>query len=380
MKNVTRLTYLTGTRADFGLVRRSLDRIAATPGLAVELLVTGMHLSNRFGHTVDEIVASGLPIVDRIAVPIDDDSGRGMGVSTGMITCAVADYLARDRCDALLLLGDRGEMLAGATAALLAGVPIVHVAGGDVSGSVDDAIRHAISKMAHVHCVSNDGAAERLLRMGEMAERIHNIGAPGLVGLVRPEPDVLSAACARYGLAGPGQFAMLLFHPVVQEANLAGAQCQAILTALAGYEFGYLALLPNADHGTNAIRHEIEAMASSGRLVMVDHLPRDDYLSLLSASRFMIGNSSSGIVEAATLGTPVVNVGDRQLGRLRSANVFDALADPLDVSRAIEAALRFDPAGLQNVYGDGHADRRLADVLVRTDFSDTQLLIKQQLY
>jgi GDP/UDP-N,N'-diacetylbacillosamine 2-epimerase (hydrolysing) len=373
-----RITYLTGTRADFGLMRRCLDRIADTPELTVELLVTGMHLSERFGLTVGEVEESGHSIASRIAVPIDDDSGRGMGVSAGLVTSAVAEYLSAGRCDALLLLGDRGEMLAGATAALFAGIPIVHVAGGDVSGSVDDSIRHAISKISHLHCVSNQRAAERLVRMGEMPSRIFNVGAPGLVGLGRPSPQVLKEVSVRYGLGGPGSFAMLLFHPVVQEAALAGQQWRTIFEALTRHDVQCLALLPNADHGTNAIRTEIESMSNSGRLIMVDHLPREDYIALLAASRFLIGNSSSGIVEAASLATPVVNVGERQLGRLRSANVIDTSTDYNDISNAINAALCFESTGLQNVYGKGDADRRLAEVLVGTDFADPELMIKRQ--
>lgn len=377
MQRLQRLAYLTGTRADFGLMRRCLDRIAANPELNVELLVTGMHLSDRFGLTVREVEESGHSIAARIAVPIDDDSGRGMGVSTGLITCAVADYLASGRCDAMLLLGDRGEMLAGATAALFAGIPIVHVCGGDVSGSVDDSIRHAISKISHIHCVSNDGSAERLIRMGEMPSRIFNIGAPGLVGLKRPSKQVLKDACARYGLAGPGSFAMLLFHPVVQEAQQAGKQWSAIFQALAKYDIECLALLPNADFGTNAIRAEIELMANLGRLIMVDHLPREDYLTLLAASRFLIGNSSSGIVEAASLATPVVNVGERQIGRLRNTNVIDTSTDCDDICNGIDTALCFRSTKLQNVYGGGDADRRLVDVLARTNFADPEILIKR---
>lgn len=379
MKRLQRITYLTGTRADFGLMRRCLDRIASTPELSVELLVTGMHLSSRFGLTVREIEESGHTIASRIAVPIDDDSGRGMGVSTGLITCAVADYLASGRCDALLLLGDRGEMLAGATAALFAGTPIVHVSGGDVSGSVDDSIRHAVSKISHIHCVSNQESSERLMRMGEMPSRIFNIGAPGLVGLRRPPSSVLREVCDRYGFAGPDSFAMLLFHPIVQEAELAGQQWRTIFEALSSFDVECLALLPNADHGTNAIREEIQSMSSLGRLAMIDHLPREDYLALLAASKFLIGNSSSGIVEAASLGTPVVNVGERQFGRLRSSNVIDTSTDYNAICNAIKSALSFVSRDFENVYGAGDADIRLAEVLVGTDFSDPDLIIKRQL-
>ncbi|ABF53288.1 UDP-N-acetylglucosamine 2-epimerase [Sphingopyxis alaskensis] len=376
MTSPKRIVYLTGTRADFGLMLPTLRAIDRSPHLELELLVTGMHLSDRFGRTEREVEAAGLKIGRRIPVPIDDDSGHGMGVSTGLITCAVADYLAETACDVLLLLGDRGEMLAAATAGLFADVPIVHVAGGDRSGSVDESIRHAISKLAHIHCVSNEDARQRLIRMGEDPDRIFDVGAPGLVGLKKPDRATAAMVRNRYGIDDEESFVLVLFHPVVQQAAEAGAQWRAMFDALAGLPFRYVALMPNADHGTTSIRTEIEAMRDAGQLTTIDHMPRADYLALLAECRFLIGNSSSGIVEAATFGTPVVNVGDRQFGRLRSANVFDAPPESGAIGRAIEKAIGFDPQGLRNVYGDPHADIRICEILEKTDFSASALRMK----
>lgn len=376
MTGSKRIVYLTGTRADFGLMLPTLRAIDQSPRLELRLIVTGMHLSDRFGRTEREVRASGLAVERTIPVPIDNDSGHGMGLSTGLITCGVADYLAETRCDALMLLGDRGEMLGAATAALFAGVPIVHVAGGDRSGSVDESIRHSISKLAHIHCVSNDDSRQRLIRMGEDPDRIFDVGAPGLVGLVAPDRVTAVTVRNRYGVQDDEPFVLLLFHPVVQQAPEAGVQWRAIFDALAEHPFRCVALMPNADHGTTAIRNEIESMQNAGRLSVIDHMPRANYLALLAEGRFLIGNSSSGIIEAATLGTPVVNVGERQAGRLRSANVFDAPPEKDAINQAIRNALAFDPHGLRNVYGEPHADIKIREILEATDFSDSRLRMK----
>jgi GDP/UDP-N,N'-diacetylbacillosamine 2-epimerase (hydrolysing) len=371
-----RLTYLTGTRADFGLMQRVLEEIAAAPGLELELVVTGMHLSDRFGRTGREVEASGLPIARRIDVPVDEDSGRAMAVAAGLVTSGMADYFAERPRDGLLVLGDRGEMLAGAIAALYADVPIVHIAGGERSGSVDESIRHAISKLAHLHCVAVEDGRQRLLNMGEEPWRIHVTGTPGLAGLRELASVGREELAARYGFDPARPFALLLFHPVVQDAAEAGAQWRSIFAALAGGELQVLALLPNADHGTESIR---AAIGESG-LIPIDHMPRADYVSALRHADFLIGNSSSGIIEAATLGTAVVNVGDRQDGRLRSANVFDAGANPDSIAAAIGRARAFDGAGLVNVYGEPHADRRIRALLEETDLGDRRLRKKVMTY
>lgn len=376
-----RITYLSGTRADFGLMRPVLDSIAQSDLLDLEVVVTGMHLSERFGRTEADIVASGHSIARRIEVPIDDDSGRAMGVAAGRVTEAMSAYLAETPRDALLLLGDRGEMLAGAIAALFAGTAIVHVAGGERSGSVDESIRHAISKLAHIHCVSADDSRKRLVGMGEDPARIHVVGAPGLVGLSVLASHSRDELARIYGFDSDRPYALLLFHPVVQDAAKAEIQWREILDALAGKHLQILCLMPNADHGASAIRSAIETAAlGDDALIPIVHMPRAHYLSALRHAEFLIGNSSSGIVEAASLGTPVVNVGDRQHGRLRNANVFDVDCSAAQIRHAIDAAEKFDAIGLSNVYGAGCADRQIRDVLETVDFHDPALFKKVMPY
>ncbi|MXO63111.1 UDP-N-acetylglucosamine 2-epimerase [Qipengyuania oceanensis] len=375
-----KLTYLTGTRADFGVMLPILRALDASDAIDLDLLVTGMHMSEKFGHTLNEVEGSGLRIASAFSCWIDEDSGPGMARSVAEVTRAVADFLEAHPRDGLILLGDRGEMLAGATAALFCGVPILHIAGGEVSGSVDDSIRHAISKLAHVHLVAAEDGRQRLLGLGEEAERIHLVGAPGLPGLKQLASVPLQALADRYGFSAQSDYVLLLFHPVVQDAMSAGRQFRVVLDALRERNLQIVALLPNADHGTGHIRNEIDRASELGQVFRVTHMPREDYLSVMRNARFLIGNSSSGIVEAATLETAVVNIGDRQAGRLRGPNVFDAELEPASIDRAIDAAMTFDTRGLENVYGTDEADRNIRHVIENIDLADTRLLKKAMTY
>lgn len=375
-----RITYLTGTRADFGVMVPILRSIAEAPGLELDLVVTGMHLSGRFGRTEQDVEASGLPIAARIPVDIDDDSGRGMAVSVAQVAKGMAEHLAANRCDTLLVLGDRGEMLAAAMAALFEGIPIAHLCGGERSGSVDESIRHAISKLAHVHLVAAEDGEHRLIAMGEEPWRVHRVGAPGLVGLIDMAVVPVAELAERYGFDSRRSYALMLFHPVVQEAAQAGRQVALLLDRLTARDMQIVCLLPNADHGNSLIRAQIMAAAEGGKVTPVDHMPRGDYVSALRNAALLIGNSSSGIVEAASLGTAVVNLGDRQKGRLRSANTFDTPFEAVSIDAAIDAALAFDADGLVNVYGDSETGSRVAQILNAIDLRDSSLLKKMMTY
>ena len=360
-----RVFYLTGTRADFGLMLPTLREVHARAGLSVEIAVTGMHLSTKFGATASEVHACGLPVVAQWPVDVDTDDGSAMARSAAAVASVSAAYFGDRRPDICLLLGDRWEMLATAMSAVLTGLPVVHLCGGDLSGSVDDAIRHAISKLAHVHAVATPGSAERLRRMGEPEDRIHVVGAPGLVGL-----EVLASVprgdwASDIGLDPGDPIAAVLFHPVVQDAPDAGHQMTQVLDAVLAEHFQVLCLMPNADAGSDGIRKAInDARERHAALRVVTHLPRQTYVSVLAGADVLVGNSSSGIVEAASFGTPVVNVGDRQEGRERNANTQDVPVDSAAIRHALQVARRWPRHRRDNVYGDGRTHVRVADLLV----------------
>ena len=361
-----RIAYLTGTRADFGLMASTLRRLQATPGVEVSVLVTGMHLSPACGDTVREVQASGLPIAASVPVNIDERTPEAMATSVGVALQGLTQALAAHRPDLLLVLGDRGEMLAGAIAALHLGIPIAHLHGGERSGTVDEPIRHAITKLSHLHLVASEESRERVVRMGEAPGQVHVVGAPSLDDIVGRAPVDRAALLQRLGLPAGARYALVLFHPVVQEAEDAGRQTRALLRALGdevlsqGLHAVWLA--PNADAGSAAIVDEMR-QAGAQRLRCITHLPRGDYLDALQGAQLLLGNSSSGIIEAASFGTPVVNVGTRQRLRQRNANTIDCGADAPEIASALRQALAHGRHEPRNVYGDGHAGERIAHLL-----------------
>lgn len=360
-----RVIYLTGTRSDFGLLHGTLQRIAATGGMQLRLLVTGMHLSAAHGRTVDEIRASGLEICAE--VPLDMQTRSASSMALGVADClrGVTGVLARERPDLLLLLGDRGEMLAGAIAALHLGIACVHIHGGERTGTVDEPVRHAISKLASYHLVATEGSRRRLIAMGEEPSRIHVTGAPGLDDLAEFGSLPRAACLAALGLAQDARFFLTLFHPVVQQAAEAGAQTLTLVRALQAVGLPVVWLEPNADAGSPAVMQALDTAALPAGSRRVNHLQRSLFVAALRHCELLAGNSSAGIIEAASFGTPVVNIGDRQRLRERNANVADVPADATAIEVALRAALGRGRSPCDNAWGDGHAGERIARLLTQ---------------
>jgi len=358
-----RILYLSGTRADFGLMRSALERIHATPGLQLQIAVAGMHLSRELGHTVDEVRASGLQVCAEIPFDVQTRSGASMALGIADCLRAMTELLQRERPDALLLLGDRGEMLAGALAALHVGVPCVHVHGGERSGTVDEPVRHAISKLASYHLVATQEARERLVRMGEQEGRIFVTGAPGLDGL-RELGEVPREACLQQlGLAPASRFILAVFHPVVQQAGQAMAQTEAVLAALQRVGLPALWLEPNADAGSLEILRALDQAQWPAGSRRANHLPRPLFAAAMRHCEAMAGNSSAGIIEAATFGTPVINIGDRQRLREHGDNVVDVPADAAAIEQVLREQLAHGRWPCDNAWGDGNTGARIAALL-----------------
>lgn len=368
-----RILYVTGTRADFGLMRSTLQCIAANPGLDLGVLVTGMHLDPQYGDTVREVEASGVSIVARVPVVLRSDDGATMARAIGVELLGVIDALEAWRPDMVLLLGDRGEMLAGAIAALHLNIPIVHIHGGERSGTVDEPVRHAISKLAHYHFTATPGARERLVRMGERPETIFCTGAPGLDGLsdlVLPSRELLAT---NEGFDPERPIALVVFHPVVQQARAAADHIQAVIEGIQAVDgLQALLLMPNADAGGESIRSVLDEIHADVKVV--SHLPREVFCHWLARADVMVGNSSSGVIEAATFWTPVVNVGVRQCGRERSANLVDVSVSASSICEAVREALISGRREVKNVYGDGRTAPRIAQLLLDLPLTPDLLL------
>ncbi len=360
---IRHVAYLTGSRADFGLMRSALERIHADPRLRLSIIVTGQHLLDDCGMTVHEVNESGLPVIARIAAGLGRGDGGAMARAIASTLSGVTEVLECHRPDVLLLLGDRGEMLAGALAALHLNTPVAHIHGGERSGTVDEPIRHAISKLAHYHMTSSEDAKRRLVRMGELESSIFVTGAPGLDGLAIDAGISREMMYSRQGFDPARPLALVIFHPVVQSASHAGAEMRSLLDAVGNRGLQAFCLMPNSDAGNQSIRTVLEEYAAGGRVEIASHLLRDDFLRWMQVVDVMVGNSSSGIIEAATFHLPVVNVGERQYARERAGNVVDCNATTMEIEKAISSALALRGSKFVNPYGNGHAGEQIVDLL-----------------
>jgi UDP-hydrolysing UDP-N-acetyl-D-glucosamine 2-epimerase len=360
---------VTVARSDYGHLRPVLEAIRATPGLELRLFAAGAHLSSGLGETVRAIEGDGFPIAERVAIPVESDAAADLAAAAGAGLAGFARAFARHRPDLVVVLGDRLEMLSAAVAALPLTIPVAHVHGGEVTeGAIDEQIRHAITKLSHLHFPAAEPFARRILQMGEEPWRVHCVGAPGLDRL--PRLAVLSRAdlAARVGLPLRTPTLLVTLHPVTLEAEDTGAHVEELAEALARTDGDVIITSPGADTAYRTITRRLEALAATRPGTrFVASLGEDAYCSLLRLADVMVGNSSSGLIEAPSFALPVVNIGRRQHGRLRAANVVDVGHGREEIlaglRRALDPAFRRGLAGLRNPYGDGHAAPRIVRVL-----------------
>ena len=365
-----RIGVVTVSRSDYGHLRPVLEALRRAPDLELLLLVAGMHLASEFGLTVRDIEADGFPISARVEMLGGGDTPEAVAAATGRGVAGFGEALARLRPDVVVVLGDRFEMLAAAVAALPFALPVAHIHGGEVSeGAMDNQIRHAITKLAHLHFASAEPHARRIAAMGEEPWRIHTVGAPGLDRLATTEPLPRAALARELGLPEAGPWLLVTFHPVTLEYRDTAAHIDELLAALEKTDGFIVITYPNADTAGRLIIERIEEFAGRHprRCRLAKSLGERLYLSLLRHADLMIGNSSSGLIEAPSFGLPVVNVGSRQRGRLRGANVMDVEPSREDILRGIEAAqalpFRVRARAAANPYGDGHAAPRIVEIL-----------------
>lgn len=371
--------YVTGTRADFGLMRGVLEGAHAHHDLELSIIVTGTHLLARYGATVREIEGLGLPIAARVEVNMEPPTGETMARNIGEMLSAIAGILAGLKPDVVLLLGDRGEMLAGALAAIHLNIPVVHIHGGERSGTVDEPVRHAISKLAHFHLVATPEARKRLIRMGELAQRVTVTGAPGLDGIESLAVHDRDELTREIGLDSAKPIALMLYHPVLQEAEMAGEGASLILDTLRRLNVQVVALRPNADAASDQIQSVLDRNGRFSDIRVVTHFSRTVFCSWMAAADLMVGNSSAGIIEAASFGLPVVNVGSRQALRERNQNVIDVEVRGEALENAIKRALKLGRFNRRNIYGDGKAVARIVEFLASVKL-DAAILRKINAY
>lgn len=363
-----RILAVTGSRAEYGSMRPVFAAIAAHPALELELIVTGMHLAPQFAASRAEIEGDAtcpLHIVD-----IARDAARDMALALAAQIVASVPVMARMVPAIVLVQGDRGEMLAAALAAAHHNIVVVHMSGGDRTGSIDDSIRNAISSFAHLHLTTCAPSTQRLMAKGEAPQRVFEVGEPALDVIRTLDPIPPAELAAEFGLDLGRPFVLATQHSLTTEASEACAQITATLQALEALDLQTIFTYPNTDSGSADIVRVLEAWRGRGFLRVVPHLGQRAYLSLMKIAALMVGNSSSGILEAASFRLPVVNIGTRQHGRLRAANVIDAGHATGAIKQAIghalhDAGFRLALSTVNNPYGDGHTAERTADILAR---------------
>ena len=369
-------------RSDYGLFRPVLRRIADDPELSLRLIVAGAHLLPQFGTTVDAIEADGFSVAERVEMALASDSPEAVAKSVGVGVTGFAQSYASDRPDLLLVLGDRYEMLAAVVAALPFNIPVAHIHGGELTeGAIDEAIRHSVTKMSHLHFAATEEYAQRIMQLGEEPWRVVVSGAPGLDNLNAFQPRSRGELEGEFGLDLSTPPLLVTFHPVTLEYARAGEQMSALVEALERSRLPIVMTYPNADTGHHEIANLAEEFAQRAPQVsLLVNMGTDAYFSLMGRAAAMVGNSSSGIIEAASFGLPVVNIGNRQGGRIRAANVIDVECESdaiLDGIRlATSSDFRAGLAGLVNPYGDGQAAGKIVDVLRKVALDD-RLIVKR---
>jgi len=366
-----RIAYVTGTRADYGLFSEPLKRIREHPALELSLIVTGTHDLQKYGWSILEIMVDEMPIAAKVDNLAGGDTGADQAKSVGNAVLGITDALAEIQPDIVAVLGDRGEMLAGAIAAIHLNIAVAHVHGGERSGTVDDLVRNAITKLSHVHLAATEEAAERLHAMGERSENVHVVGAPGLDYLRRFDPMPVQQLVDESGFNGfeaDRPFVIFTQHPVTLEMDQAAEQMTASLSALQQSNVQVIATYPNSDAGGRAMIDVLEGWDRGDWLHVTQNLGQRRYASALKHAAAVVGNSSSGIIEAPFFGVPVVNIGTRQQGRLRADNVLDVGYDQEAIHAGVACALADEAfiaraRNTKNPYGDGHAGERIVEIL-----------------
>jgi len=382
MAPVRSVGVVTVGRTDWNLWRPVLDEIRTHADLDLRLYVTSMHLSPEFGYTIRDIEADGFKADEKIELLMSSDSPQGVAMAMGLGNIGFAQVFARTRPDMLLVLGDRFETLSAVTAALPFAIPVAHLYGGEATeGAIDELTRHAITKLSHLHFTSTQQYADRVCcALGEEPWRVAHVGATSIDEIKRTEVLSRDVFTRAHGLDPEKPFLLVTLHPVTLDAENTEAHVRCVLEALEQFGMPVLLTYPNADtSGRIILEHLKKYQARYPGTPLVASLHRVGYYSALKHAAAMVGNSSSGIVEAPSYALPVINIGDRQKGRVRARNVIDVSYEPEAILRALgrsqTAEFRRSLEGIENPYGDGHASKRIVDV-IRTVSLDKRLLTK----
>ena len=363
---------ITGTRAEYGLLRELLFKLRKDRRIDLGFVVTGSHLSDTFGKTEDEIIGDGFKDYIKVPIQMDDDSKEGMAYSAGVALQKFAELFKNYKPDLLIVLGDRFEIFAAVSAAHLIGISVAHISGGDVTeGAVDDAIRHCLTKMSYLHFPGCEQSAKRIIQMGEQPDRVFNVGELGVENCLNMKILSRKELSKSIGFDKVlDNYCVVTFHPVTMEADTAESQVYELIGAMdAQQSMSYIITMANADAGGRAINDIwIKEGKKRSNWLIATSLGVLRYLSAVKYARLVIGNSSSGVIEAPSMGTPTINIGDRQKGRVMAESVICCEPDKSCIADAMKKALTYDfqekAKHIKSPFGNGTTSKLIVDIII----------------
>ena len=377
-----KICVITATRAEYGLLKPLVKQLMRTPGVETQLVATGAHLVESLGNTWQEIEKDNIGIYKKIPIQSQGDESYHATLTMANALVQFGKYFQEEKPDLLVVLGDRTEILAFCAAAVNEHIPIAHIHGGELTqGAVDDSIRHAVTKMSYLHFTSTEEYRKRVIQMGEEPGRVYHVGALGVENILNEEllsRELLEGAA---GFPASQDYAVVTFHPVTLEPDTAISQVKELFAAMqAKPELFYLITKANADAGGRAINEFMERMsANCPNMKLVASLGVKRYLSAVKYARFVLGNSSSGIIEAPSLGVPTVNIGDRQKGRIMAGSVLCCEPEQKQILAAMEQAMHMAGGRWENPYGDGCTSKKIVNVL-KGWLEEGRIYLKKKFY
>ena len=360
-----KIAVVTATRAEYGILRPLICRLQKDTEFELQLIVTGMHLSEKYGNTQVEIEKDKIPVFRKIPILEDGNSAYDVSVTMANALCRFAGYFRDEKPDMVIVLGDRTEILGICAAAMNEGIPIAHLHGGELTeGAVDDCIRHAVTKMSYLHFTASETYRKRVIQLGESPDRVFNVGALGVENILHTQLFSYEDMCREIGIPNDQKYVVVTFHPVTQEPGEEQHQTQELIAAMrdkSGYF--YLITKANADAGGQRVNELLEDFSEKvPNAILVSSLGMVRYLSALKYSEFALGNSSSGIIEAPALGIPTVNIGERQRGRLMADTIVQCEPEKEQVLEAMDEAAVM-PHKVSTLYGDGETSAKIVTIL-----------------
>lgn len=385
MKSDIRLGVVTTNRADYGLLKPLIDELSSDSYFDLKLLVTGSHYSSKHGYTVGQILDDGVSIDYGVDIVPVNDTEDAISKVVGESISAFSNIYSKTEFDGIIVLGDRYELWGAVIPAVIHKIPIIHIHGGEATeGLIDDPVRHSITKMASIHFPSMKVYGKRIRQMGERSDRVHVVGALGIDNIMKLKRYSKQELEEELGVSDLHNVALMTYHPVtLDQYEHAGNQIKEVLEALLSRNIKTLITMPNTDTGSNQILEVVEKYVKKypDQLYLYSSLGQKRYLSAMSYVAFMIGNSSSGILESASFKLPVINVGDRQKGRVKPLNIIDVPCKKEYLEEAIDyvckECFRKKLINLENPYGSGNAAQKIKKILKKIDFSDKNSLLKK---